>query len=73
MIVLQKKCFVFLLFVDLQLAAELGKTLLERNKELEQVLKHHQNVIDDQTQEIEVCFRSFRCFCDSEPLKIVLP
>ncbi|XP_063706749.1 cerebellar degeneration-related protein 2-like [Culicoides brevitarsis] len=38
---------------DLQLAAELGKTLLERNKELEQVLKHHQNVIDDQAQEIE--------------------
>uniref|UniRef100_A0A336LUA9 CSON004977 protein n=1 Tax=Culicoides sonorensis TaxID=179676 RepID=A0A336LUA9_CULSO len=38
---------------DLQLAAELGKTLLERNKELEQVLKHHQNVIDDQSQEIE--------------------
>lgn len=47
--------FVFV-FTDLQLAAELGKTLLERNKELEQVLKHHQNVIDDQTQEIEVVF-----------------
>lgn len=38
---------------DLQLAAELGKTLLERNKELETTLKHHQNVIDDQAQEIE--------------------
>lgn len=38
---------------DLQLAAELGKTLLERNKELESALKQHQNVIDDQTQEIE--------------------
>ncbi|XP_044753558.1 cerebellar degeneration-related protein 2 isoform X2 [Coccinella septempunctata] len=37
---------------DLQLAAELGKTLLERNKELENALKHSQNVIDDQTQEI---------------------
>ena len=40
--------------IDLQLAAELGKTLLERNKELEVSLKQHQNVIDDQTQEIEV-------------------
>jgi hypothetical protein len=40
---------------DLQLAAELGKTLLERNKELENTLKQHQNVIEDQTQEIEVC------------------
>ncbi|XP_058128014.1 uncharacterized protein LOC131269583 isoform X2 [Anopheles coustani] len=38
---------------DLQLAAELGKTLLERNKELEASLKHHQNVIDDHVQEIE--------------------
>jgi len=38
---------------DLQLAAELGKTLLERNKELETALKQHQNVIEEQTQEIE--------------------
>ncbi|XP_065074937.1 uncharacterized protein centrocortin isoform X2 [Ochlerotatus camptorhynchus] len=38
---------------DLQLAAELGKTLLERNKELETSLKHHQNIIEDQAQEIE--------------------
>uniref|UniRef100_A0A1B6FD44 Uncharacterized protein n=1 Tax=Cuerna arida TaxID=1464854 RepID=A0A1B6FD44_9HEMI len=41
------------LFQDLQLAAELGKTLLERNKELETSLKQHQNVIEEQTQEIE--------------------
>ncbi|EAT44894.1 AAEL003812-PA, partial [Aedes aegypti] len=39
--------------LDLQLAAELGKTLLERNKELETSLKHHQNIIEDQAQEIE--------------------
>nr|CAD7423909.1 unnamed protein product [Timema monikensis] len=39
--------------LDLQLAAELGKTLLERNKELEATLKSHQNIIDDQAQEIE--------------------
>ncbi|XP_021931281.1 cerebellar degeneration-related protein 2 isoform X3 [Zootermopsis nevadensis] len=38
---------------DLQLAAELGKTLLERNKELENSVKQHQNIIEDQTQEIE--------------------
>lgn len=38
---------------DLQLAAELGKTLLERNKELETALRHHQNVAEDQAQEIE--------------------
>ncbi len=44
----------FFSFADLQLAAELGKTLLERNKELETALKHHQAVIEDQQQEIEV-------------------
>ncbi|XP_008217931.1 uncharacterized protein LOC100115491 isoform X2 [Nasonia vitripennis] len=38
---------------DLQLAAELGKTLLERNKELENCIKIHQCTIDDQAQEIE--------------------
>ncbi|XP_057322139.1 cerebellar degeneration-related protein 2 isoform X2 [Microplitis mediator] len=38
---------------DLQLAAELGKTLLERNKELETNLKAHQTTIDEQAQEIE--------------------
>ena len=43
-----------LLSTDLQLAAELGKTLLERNKELESSLKQQQAVIDDQAQEIEV-------------------
>ncbi|XP_055685584.1 cerebellar degeneration-related protein 2 isoform X3 [Lutzomyia longipalpis] len=38
---------------DLQLAAELGKTLLERNKELESDLRQHQAIISDQAQEIE--------------------
>lgn len=46
--------YVVVMFTDLQLAAELGKTLLERNKELETALKQHQNVIEEQTQEIEV-------------------
>lgn len=44
--------------LDLQLAAELGKTLLERNKELEGSIKQQQIIIDDQSQEIEVCFFS---------------
>ena len=39
---------------DLQLAAELGNTLLERNKELEATIRQQQTVIEDQLQEIEV-------------------
>ena len=42
------------LSADLQLAAELGNTLLERNKDLESTIKHQQGVIEDQIQEIEV-------------------
>jgi len=38
---------------DLQLAAELGNTLLEKNKDLEATIKQQQNLIDDQIQEIE--------------------
>ncbi|XP_050099449.1 uncharacterized protein LOC126579844 isoform X2 [Anopheles aquasalis] len=38
---------------DLQLAAELGKTLLERNKALEAALKQCQHEIEDKMQEIE--------------------
>lgn len=38
---------------DLQLAAELGKTLLERNKELESTLKRQQELNEDQRLEIE--------------------
>ena len=41
-------------FSDLQLAAELGNTLLERNKDLEETIRHQQGVIEDQVQEIEV-------------------
>ena len=46
--------YIHLSISDLQLAAELGKTLLERNKELENSLKEQQAIIDDQAQEIEV-------------------
>lgn len=42
-------------FSDLQLAAELGKTLLERNKELETLLKEYKHTIEEQEQEIVVC------------------
>ena len=47
-------CLFYFFKLDLQLAAELGKTLLERNKELEGTIKNQQNIIDDQLQEIEV-------------------
>lgn len=39
---------------DLHLAAELGKTLLERNKELEESLQHMYATNEEQVQEIEV-------------------
>lgn len=39
---------------DLQLAAELGKTLLERNRELEQGLQQMYSTNREQLQEIEV-------------------
>lgn len=44
----------FICFTDLQLAAELGRTLLDRNEELENELKTQQAIIEDQKQEIEV-------------------
>jgi len=52
---------------DLQLAAELGKTLLERNKELENIIKLHQATEEEQTQEIEVTihFSASNCLNDS--------
>ena len=41
-------------FADLQLAAELGKALLERNRDLEAQLIHAQQIDADQQLEIEV-------------------
>lgn len=43
-----------LLFTDLVLAAELGKTLLERNKELEKQLVQSQRENSDHLVEIDV-------------------
>lgn len=40
--------------LDLHLAAELGKTLLERNKELEESLQQMYSTNEEQVQEIEV-------------------
>ena len=42
------------LCTDLHLAAELGKTLLERNHELEQALQQMYAANQEQQQEIEV-------------------
>lgn len=44
----------FVCFSDLHLAAELGKTLLERNKELEDSLQQMYTTNEEQVQEIEV-------------------
>lgn len=46
--------FCFFYFSDLHLAAELGKTLLERNKELEDSLQQMYTTNEEQVQEIEV-------------------
>ena len=43
----------------MEAAAELGRTLLERNRELESTVRQQQAVIDDQTQEMEVTKLSF--------------
>lgn len=42
------------MFTDLHLAAELGKTLLERNHELEQALQQMYSTNHEQLLEIEV-------------------
>lgn len=47
--------------IDLQLAAQLGKTLLDRNHELEQALQHMYTTNDEQLQEIGVTCTL--CFC----------
>jgi len=38
---------------DVEAAAELGRTLLERNRDLESTIRHQQVVLDDQSQEME--------------------
>ena len=49
---------VFLVFVsqDLLLAAEIGKSLLERNRELELILKTTQDYAEEQSSQVEVRF-----------------
>ena len=49
---------VFLVFLsqDLLLAAEIGKSLLERNRELELILKTTQDYAEEQSSQVEVRF-----------------
>lgn len=52
------------LFLDLELAAEIGKNLLERNKELEIMLKSSHHYLEEQHIKNEVCIRNdFSCLC----------
>ena len=46
------------LLIDLHLAAELGKTLLERNKELDDNLQAAQQEKEEQTMQIVVSFKT---------------
>lgn len=46
------------LFLDLELAAEIGKNLLERNKELEIMLKSSHHYLEEQHIKNEVCTRN---------------
>ena len=46
---------------DLQLAAELGKTLLERNKDLESQLRQAHQTNYDQANEIDVSIEGILC------------
>ncbi|MEQ2233638.1 hypothetical protein ILYODFUR_023828 [Ilyodon furcidens] len=55
--------FIFSSRPDLHLAAELGKTLLERNKELEDSLQQMYITNEEQGQEIEVRTQRFVIFC----------
>ena len=45
---------VIVFFIDLELAAEIGKNLLERNKELEVMLKSSHQYLEEQTVKNEV-------------------
>jgi hypothetical protein len=48
------KRIIFFNFIDLELAAALGKNLLERNKELELLLCSTQEYADEQVQKSQV-------------------
>lgn len=51
--------FNFFFFSDLQLAAEIGKALLERNKELERETIQLQSINGEQALEIDVKKKNF--------------
>ena len=60
---MEKVCFslIFLYILDLELAAEIGKNLLERNKELEVMLKSSHHYLEEQSVKNEVCEKSSYC------------
>lgn len=55
------------LCLDLHLAAELGKTLLDRNTELEESLQQMYATNQEQLQEIEVKYLKDPCVKASRP------
>ncbi|XP_033243494.1 uncharacterized protein LOC117186604 isoform X8 [Drosophila miranda] len=57
---------------DLQLAAELGKTLLERNKELEIFLKEYKCKGDEQEREIVALINELMALQAVEPGSVVM-
>ncbi|XP_023239378.1 cerebellar degeneration-related protein 2-like isoform X2 [Centruroides sculpturatus] len=57
---------------DLQLAAELGKTLLERNQELECNLRQYATYVEEQNQEIEFLTRQLSAMKDVNESRLKL-
>ncbi|OQV23013.1 hypothetical protein BV898_03063 [Hypsibius exemplaris] len=56
--------------IDLQLAAELGKTLLQRNKELERDLSAFQDHAEDQALEIDFLSKQVRLLRDESATRL---
>ncbi|XP_055338522.1 cerebellar degeneration-related protein 2-like isoform X2 [Paramacrobiotus metropolitanus] len=56
--------------IDLQLAAELGKTLLQRNKELETDLTTYQDLADDQALEIDFLTKQVHLLRDESSTRL---
>ena len=66
---------VFLVFLsqDLLLAAEIGKSLLERNRELELLLKTTQDYAEEQSSQVEVRFIEKLLFINFATFHVELP
>ena len=59
--------------LDLQLAAELGKTLLDRNTELEDSLQQMYTTNQEQLQEIEVIYSLRELRFEVWPIAVTVP